>query len=105
MSPPIEVELMEEDESEQRTFFHARNKTGIVGGQTLWSNDVHVNSLWMKLSEPESNNIPSLQNSFVKHVITTLARTYFNFDNFAAYQAAAHTYQLARLKFVACAIA
>lgn len=32
-----------------------------------------------------------LQNKFVEHVKYTLARTQFNLDNFAGYQAAAYT--------------
>lgn len=81
------------EEEAARTFHHARNKTGIVGGQgKQWHGDAAVNALWMKLSEPEGNDPASLQNSFVRHVLTTLARTYFNIDNFAGYQATAHTY-------------
>lgn len=36
-------------------------------------------------------DVPSVQEAFVRHVVTTLARTHFNCDNFAGYQAAAHT--------------
>lgn len=79
-----------------RSFHHARNKTGIVGGKKLWSDDASVNALWMRLSEPEGNDVPSIQRSFVRHVITTLTRTYFNMDNFASYQAAAHAYAAGR---------
>lgn len=81
------------EEEAARTFHHARNKTGIVGGQgKQWHGDAAVNALWMKLSEPENNDIAGLQRSFVRHVLTTLARTYFNVDNFASYQATAHAY-------------
>ena len=35
-------------------------------------------------------DVTNLQQSVVYHVINTLARTHFNCDDFAAYQAAAH---------------
>lgn len=35
-------------------------------------------------------DVPNLQKSVVYHVINTLARTHFNCDDFAGYQAAAH---------------
>lgn len=90
---PSNVEDYESQQDELRSFHHARNKTGIVGGHhKLWSDDANVNALWTRLSEPESCDVPAVQRSFVKHVLTTLARTYFNIDNFAGYQAAAHTY-------------
>lgn len=71
---------------------HSRNKTGIVGHhQKEWSKDPEVNERWRKLSVPEPLNKDQIQKSFVRHVITTLARTYFNLDNRANYEAAAHT--------------
>lgn len=98
MAPaPVAANIVDDsaagEEEAARTFHHARNKTGIVGGQgKQWHGDAAVNALWMKLSEPEGNGITDLQHSFVRHVLTTLARTYFNIDNFASYQAAAHAY-------------
>ena len=87
MAPPVE----ECEEDELRTFNHARNKTGIVGGHhKLWSDDIKVNELWTTLSQAEGDDVPAVQKSFVRHVLSTLARTYFNMDNFAGYQAAAH---------------
>lgn len=86
------LSLEEQTEEEQRSFHHARNKTGIVGGHNkLWSDDAQVNALWTQLSTPEASDVPSVQRSIVNHVITTLARTYFNVDSFAGYQAAAHS--------------
>lgn len=80
-------------DDEERSYNHARNKTGIVGGHNkLWSDDAQVNALWTKLCEPEECDVPAVQRSFARHVLGTLARTYFNIDNFAGYQAAAHTY-------------
>ncbi len=80
----------EEDEQLLRIFHHARNKTGIVGGKKTWSDDAKVNELWQRLSQPEGNDVAAVQRSFTRHVFTTLARTYFNIDDFASYQAAAH---------------
>lgn len=37
------------------------------------------------------SDVPSLQKSIVRHVTTTLARTHFNMDHFAGYQATAHS--------------
>lgn len=71
-------------------FYHRKNTTGIVG-QRNWSDDENVNKLWEKYSKPVDNNVESIQQAFVRHVVTTLARTHFNMDNFAGYQAAAYT--------------
>lgn len=79
-------------DDEERFYNHARNKTGIVGGHSkLWSEDAQVNALWTKLCEPEACDVPAVQQSFARHVLGTLARTYFNIDNFAGYQSAAHS--------------
>jgi hypothetical protein len=87
---PVDGQL--EEDTVTRSYHHARNKTGIVGSRgKLWSDDVAVNALWTQLSTPDGNDVADLQQSFVRHVLTTLARTYFNIDNFASYQAAAHT--------------
>lgn len=85
---------------------HCRNTTGVIGPK-FWSDDEEINKLWEKYGKPISNgisinlkdehvsahsvDIPSVQQSFVRHVVTTLARTHFNVDSFAGYQAAAHT--------------
>lgn len=89
-----------------KAFQHARNMTGVVG-DSKWHDDVIVNDLWDKLSVPEANgkkiicvntkiffseDVENLQKSVVFHVINTLARTHFNCDDFAGYQAAAHRY-------------
>ena len=91
--PSIEQHnAMTDGAEETRSFHHARNKTGIVGVHgKIWSDDATVNALWTKLSTLEGSETDDLQKSFVRHVLTTLARTYFNIDNFAGYQAAAHT--------------
>jgi starch phosphorylase len=87
--PPATEESAQE---ELRTFHHARNKTGIVGGhQKAWSDDAAVNALWTKLCANKESDVTTVQRSFVQHVQSTLARTYFNIDNFAGYQAAAHS--------------
>ena len=35
-------------------------------------------------------DVPAIQQSIVRHVTTTLARTHFNMDDFAGYQATAN---------------
>ncbi|PJF20135.1 Alpha-1,4 glucan phosphorylase [Paramicrosporidium saccamoebae] len=87
--PPVTEDSAQE---ELRTFHHTRNKTGIVGGhQKSWSDDAAVNALWTKLCANKGSDVSTVQQSFVQHVQSTLARTYFNIDNFAGYQAAAHS--------------
>lgn len=77
------------------TFLHARNKTGLVEGSdlpTYWTDCEAARNLWEKYSQDErSDDVSSIQKSFVRHSITTLARAHFNMDSFAAYQAVAHT--------------
>lgn len=70
-------------------FQHSRNMTGVMG-DSQWHQDIKVNELWEKLSVPEPNDVEYLQKSVVSHVINTLARTHFNCDDLAGYQAAAH---------------
>lgn len=66
-----------------------------------WTTDAAANALWARLSAPEASgsvafswivDVASLQLSFVRHVINTAGRTHLNMDDFAGYQAAAHTY-------------
>lgn len=77
------------------SFLHTRNKTGLVEGSDLpthWTDCETAKEFWQKYSQEErAYDVPSIQRSFVRHSITTLARAHFNMDNFAAYQAAAHT--------------
>ena len=75
--------------SNPKTFQHSRNMTGVIG-DSQWHQDIKVNDLWEKLSVPEPNGVEDLQKSVVYHVINTLARTHFNCDDLASYQAAAH---------------
>lgn len=88
-----------EDKECERTN-HLRNKTGVFGSEYQLTNmNEDTANLWKKLSENEEQSNHSflclaaenIQKSFVNHSITTLARTCFNMDDFAAYQAAAHT--------------
>lgn len=72
-----------------KTFQHSRNMTGVIG-DSQWHQDIKVNDLWEKLSVPEPSGVEDLQKSVVYHVINTLARTHFNCDDLASYQAAAH---------------
>jgi len=69
---------------------HHKNTTGIIG-QRNWSDDDEVNKIWEKYSKPAPNEMEAVQEGFVRHVVTTLARTHFNMDNYAGYQAAAYT--------------
>ena len=64
--------------SNPKTFQHSRNMTGVIG-DSQWHQDIKVNDLWEKLSVPEPNGVED-----------TLARTHFNCDDLASYQAAAH---------------
>lgn len=48
-------------------------------------------ALWQKYCKQSPPTVKAVQKSFVRHVSTTLARTTFNCDKFAAYAAAAHS--------------
>jgi glycogen phosphorylase len=50
-----------------------------------------VASKWKELSKATETNETDIQKAFVYHVSKTLARSAFNIDDFAAYQALAHT--------------
>jgi hypothetical protein len=87
------------DERDSEKANHLRNKTGIIGNHYLHPNmDEGTAQLWRKFSENEEQSTNRVikaseivQKNFVNHTIATLARTCFNMDDFAAYQAAAHT--------------
>lgn len=76
---------------DSREFFHARNKTGVVHNSHLPHIDSEAAAIWSKYSQQDEPTPENLQKSFVRHVIGTLARTHFNMDNFAAYQAMAYS--------------
>jgi starch phosphorylase len=71
---------------------HSRNKTGLVGKDRAWSRDPAINHKWESLTAAvqSQDTVDQVQSAFVRHATTTLARTHFNLDNQAAYQAAAH---------------
>lgn len=71
---------------------HARNKTGLVGKERAWSHDPAVNDKWQSLTDAvqRQDTVEQVQEAVVRHATTTLARTHFNMDNRAGYQAAAH---------------
>lgn len=48
-------------------------------------------ALWKKICQPEPLTTEAVQQSFVRHISTTLARTVYNTDKLAAYTAAAHS--------------
>jgi starch phosphorylase len=45
--------------------------------------------LWLKFSQPDANDLESIEKSICRHVSKTLARSALNVDGFAAYQATA----------------
>ena len=119
-TPEFNMNAQVEDHEEQssiakiKDFQHSRNMTGVVG-DSQWHTDIKVNDLWDKLSVPESCGkfffklmlsftiilgVEDLQKSVVYHVINTLARTHFNCDDFAGYQAAAHRYFSVLMNFI-----
>ncbi|KAJ1505184.1 Non-essential glycogen phosphorylase [Coelomomyces lativittatus] len=50
-----------------------------------------VVEIWQKFSMVEPDDVNHIQQSIVQHAASTLARTIFNMDNFAAYQATSHS--------------
>lgn len=52
---------------------------------------------WKEYSKEESTDDDTIQKSFIRHATKTLARSSFNMDDFAAYQATAH-------RFVSCSL-
>jgi starch phosphorylase len=49
------------------------------------------NKLWNSLLVADPITVPNTQKGVARHVITTLAKTHKNLDNFSAYQATAHS--------------
>lgn len=93
-APPHQISCSNEQQNmsaeDVRLFYHNRNKTGILG-QKPFSEDPQVTALWQKLSLLSFDTVSSVQESMARHVFTTLARTCFNLDEFAGYQAAAYS--------------
>lgn len=74
---------------------HTRNKTGLAGPEAAtraWSHDPRVNEAWNQLTVQvhRHSTADQVAASIVRHATTTLARTHFNLDGLAGYQAAAH---------------
>ncbi|KAI9159544.1 Non-essential glycogen phosphorylase [Blastocladiella emersonii ATCC 22665] len=69
---------------------HKRNYTGPPRDQ-LSRVKRDVIQLWQKMSVVDPSDLENIQRSIIKHATSTLARTVFNVDNFAAYQATAHS--------------
>ncbi|KAJ3121779.1 Non-essential glycogen phosphorylase [Nowakowskiella sp. JEL0407] len=68
-----------------------RSATGITSlSQALWKPTPEAAKLWRSYASTD-NDIPTLQRSFVLHSTKTIARSSFNMDAFAAYQALALT--------------
>jgi len=73
-----------------RDYNHKRNFTGLPSSQLSLLKKEAV-TLWQKLSAVDPSDPEHIQRSIVKHATSTLARTVFNVDSFAAYQATAHS--------------
>ncbi|KAJ3368409.1 Non-essential glycogen phosphorylase [Allomyces arbusculus] len=90
--PPVSMSLIQGNSEDdlRRDYNHRRNVTGPPRGQL---NQVkrEVVQLWNKLSAVEPADVEQIQRSIVKHATSTLARTVFNVEKFAAYQATAHS--------------
>jgi starch phosphorylase len=56
-----------------------------------WKPSPEIAARWKKLSKPKEVTEELVQEKFVNHATKTLARSSFNMDNFAAYQATAFT--------------
>ncbi|OZJ04525.1 hypothetical protein BZG36_03986 [Bifiguratus adelaidae] len=73
---------------------HKRSFTGYTKDKlddALASVPSETRAIWEKYSKDEPNDIPSIEESIVKHTHSTLARNAYNMDNFGAYQATAHS--------------
>eukprot|EP00842_Homolaphlyctis_polyrhiza_P001009 jgi/Hompol1/1909/HPOL_000224-RA len=71
----------------------SRSATGPHGpaAHAAWKPSPEAAKLWRQLNQPAPDDELSIQHSFVNHVSKTLARSAFNMDDFAAYQAVAFT--------------
>ncbi|KAI8914420.1 glycosyl transferase [Gorgonomyces haynaldii] len=72
------------------TLPRSRTVTGPFGSQQGWKPSPEVAEKWKQLSQSLETDVESVQKSFVFHVSKTLARSGFNMDDFAAYQATAY---------------
>lgn len=78
------------DEDLAREVSHKRNFTGLPKSQLAQLKQEAV-LLWNKLSASDDSTVEAVQKSIVKHAMSTLSRSAFNVDAFAAYQATAHS--------------
>ncbi|KAI8817116.1 glycosyl transferase [Fimicolochytrium jonesii] len=67
-----------------------RSHTG-PGQSPHWTAPPAANELWEKYSKEENTDEATIQESFIRHATKTLARSSFNMDNVAAYNATAHS--------------
>ncbi|KAJ1336513.1 hypothetical protein BSLG_007297 [Batrachochytrium salamandrivorans] len=69
----------------------SRSATGPSGAGSLptWKPSPEAAKLWKDLNKPQADDEKTIQLSFVNHVTKTLARSAFNMDDVAAYQAVA----------------
>ncbi|KAI8805271.1 glycosyl transferase [Cladochytrium replicatum] len=69
-----------------------RSATGITSqAQALWKPSPEALKIWKAYTEPVPSDVNSIQKAFCYHATKTLARSSFNMDNFAAYQAVAYS--------------
>ncbi|KAI8925852.1 glycosyl transferase [Entophlyctis helioformis] len=75
------------------TLARTRTATGPFGAvasqHPAWKPSPEAVKLWRDLNKPEEDDEETIQRSFVNHVTKTLARSAYNMDDFAAYQAMA----------------
>ncbi|ORZ41278.1 hypothetical protein BCR44DRAFT_1481446, partial [Catenaria anguillulae PL171] len=88
-NPRIKMQGRSEDDLHTQ-YNHKRNFTG-PGRDQLARVKRDVVKLWQKLTAVDPQDLEHIQQSIIKHATSTLARTVFNMDNFAAYQATAHS--------------
>ncbi|KAI9090808.1 glycosyl transferase [Phlyctochytrium arcticum] len=67
-----------------------RSNTG-PGQSPTWKPPAAAEQIWRELSREDPTDDRSIQKSFIRHATKTLARSSFNMDDFAAYQATAHS--------------
>lgn len=74
-------------------YYHSRNKTGVLipHGTGYWKGSTAALEIWNKFSTGWPITKENIQKAVINHLVTTLSRTYFNIDNFAAYGAVAHS--------------
>ncbi|TPX68538.1 glycogen phosphorylase [Spizellomyces sp. 'palustris'] len=68
----------------------SRSHTG-PSHSPAWAPPAGAEQVWNEFSKEESTDEATIQKSFIRHATKTLARSSYNMDQFAAYQATAHS--------------